>query len=123
MFGLESLFGGDEAIEAGEIEAAAAAEAQKKYAEQAQKARGEYTKAGETSRADISGGLTEAQAYGEPYRASGKESLDAYMSSLGLKGKSEYQKVVDSFQSAPGYQFSVDEGRKALETSAAAKGL
>lgn len=122
MLGLEKLFGSDEAAEAAEIEAAAAEEAIKKYAIQAEKARETFTGAEEIGRGDISTGLTTAQAYGEPYRAAGKTSLDAYMASLGLQGKDKQADVINTFQSSPGYKFALDQGIKARDASAAAKG-
>lgn len=122
MFGLEKLFGSDEAEEAAKVEEAAAREAQANYAKQAEAARGVYTGAETKSRADITGGVTAAQAYGEPYRAAGTTSLDALMASLGLQGQDKQAQIVSAFQSSPGYQFALEEGKKAREASAAAKG-
>jgi hypothetical protein len=46
----------------------------------------------------------------------------AYQDSLGLNGGAGSARAVNAFQTAPGYQFQLAEGQKALERSAAARG-
>ena len=57
-----------------------------------------------------------------PFVQAGYGGLSAYQDSLGLNGGAGSARAVNAFQTAPGYQFQLAEGQKALERSAAARG-
>lgn len=55
----------------------------------------------------------------EPWRNAGVDALDKIRSVLGIGGR---KYTMDDLQQDPGYQFRFNEGQKALERSAAARG-
>jgi len=57
-----------------------------------------------------------------PYRDAGASALTKYADSLGLNGDAARQSFVDGFRADPGYQFAFDEGQRAIQGSAAARG-
>ena len=57
-----------------------------------------------------------------PYRDAGASALTKYADSLGLNGDAARQQFQTDFRADPGYQFSFDEGQRAVQGSAAAKG-
>ena len=57
-----------------------------------------------------------------PFVTAGTGALGTYQDSLGLNGAAGTARAVNAFQTAPGYQFQLQEGQKALERSAAARG-
>jgi hypothetical protein len=58
--------------------------------------------------------------FGAPYREAGANALAAYQSELGL---GEAPETYAGFQQAPGYQFQLGEGMRAIEQGASARGL
>lgn len=68
----------------------------------------------------------------EPYRAAGGRGLDQYLTSVGFTEDGyvapetpdfSLAALSKDFQTSPGYQFQMDEGRRAVENSAAARGM
>ena len=57
-----------------------------------------------------------------PYREAGGSALTKYADSLGLNGDAAREDFRTDFRADPGYQFSFDEGTRAVQGSAAAKG-
>lgn len=58
----------------------------------------------------------------EPYRNLGTGSIGLYNDSLGLNGAAGNTRAVNAFQAGPGYSFAMNEGIKARDMSAAARG-
>ena len=56
------------------------------------------------------------------YRDTGGSALTKYADSLGLNGDAARAQFRDGFRADPGYQFAFDEGQRAVQGSAAAKG-
>ncbi|MEN6440532.1 MAG: hypothetical protein ABFD97_18315 [Syntrophobacter sp.] len=56
------------------------------------------------------------------YRTGGNLSLNQQLKLMGLKGLTKQQNALKSFTTSPGYTFRLDEGNKAIQRSAAAKG-
>lgn len=57
-----------------------------------------------------------------PYRDTGASALTKYADSLGLNGDAARTQFRDDFRADPGYQFAFDEGQRAIQGSAAARG-
>ena len=57
-----------------------------------------------------------------PYRDTGGSALTKYADALGLNGGAARDQFRTDFRSDPGYQFAFDEGARAIEGSAAARG-
>ena len=57
-----------------------------------------------------------------PYRETGASALTKYADSLGLNGDAARDQFRTDFRADSGYQFSFDEGQRAVQGSAAAKG-
>lgn len=57
-----------------------------------------------------------------PYRDAGARGLDYYQNFLGMNGADSRGQAYDQFRSSPGYQFAMDEGVRATEGGAAARG-
>lgn len=57
-----------------------------------------------------------------PYRDTGTSALARYADSLGLNGVDAQNAFRDNFRTDPGYQFAFDEGMRAIQGSAAARG-
>ena len=67
-----------------------------------------------------------AQGLLQPYQQAGTSSLDQLLLSLGLpntQGQSPEGRDFSAFYQSPGYQFRLGEGIKAVERSAASRGL
>lgn len=58
----------------------------------------------------------------EPYRDAGSRALGYYEDFLGVNGPAASASARDMFQTSPGYEFAFDEGNRAVEGSAAARG-
>lgn len=58
----------------------------------------------------------------KPYMDIGYKSLGSIQDMLGYNGQEAQQKAMAQFRSDPGYQFSLDQGRKSIEGGAAARG-
>ena len=58
-----------------------------------------------------------------PYREAGLPALDATQSLLGLQGPDAAAAAMAQFQTSPGYQFQLDQGLRAADAGAAAKGM
>lgn len=70
--------------------------------------------------------LERADAAWDPLAALGAKygaSTDLYLDSLGVRGAEGNQRAVDAFQSAPGYNFTLDQGLQALNRRRAAAGM
>jgi len=57
-----------------------------------------------------------------PYREAGQSALTKYADSLGLNGDAARDQFRADFRADPGYQFAFDEGQRAVQGSAAARG-
>lgn len=57
-----------------------------------------------------------------PYRDTGGSALTRYADALGLNGDAAREQFRTDFRSDPGYQYRFDEGMRAVEGSAAARG-
>jgi hypothetical protein len=58
-----------------------------------------------------------------PYTQGGASALDMLLNSLGLNGQSGTQAAQAAFQAGPGYQFTLDQGLKALNQRRALGGM
>jgi hypothetical protein len=58
-----------------------------------------------------------------PYREAGLAPLQAQQDLLGLNGQDAATAAMGNFQASPGYQFSRDQGLRAVDAGAAANGL
>lgn len=58
----------------------------------------------------------------EPYRAAGQSALERYADALGINGDDRRSQFQAGFRQDPGYQFAFDEGQRAVQGSAAARG-
>lgn len=58
-----------------------------------------------------------------PYRETGTKALGSLSSLYGLNGPKASSAAMSAFSASPGYQFRVNEGTKAIERSAAARGM
>ena len=58
-----------------------------------------------------------------PYRDASTGSLQAQQDLLGLNGPGAASTAMGNFQTSPGYQFSMDQGLRGVDASAAASGL
>lgn len=98
-----AIYSGSQAVKAGETSAAAAERA-------GQITQGQY----EQTRTDLA-----------PWREIGEQALYQYADELripvpGATGPSTFE---SGFETSPGYQFRLDEGQKAIERSASARGV
>lgn len=57
-----------------------------------------------------------------PYRDAGSQALGYYQDFLGVNGPEASARARDMFQTSPGYDFAFDEGMRATEGGAAARG-
>lgn len=57
-----------------------------------------------------------------PYREVGTSALTKYADSLGLNGEEARNRFASDFRADPGYNFAFDEGQRAIQGSAAARG-
>jgi hypothetical protein len=65
-------------------------------------------------------GFSTAEGYLSPYTDAGVEALDQYKKMLGIGG--DASTMMETLQATPGFQFSLQEGLKATNRSAAARG-
>jgi hypothetical protein len=68
-------------------------------------------------------GLEEARADLAPWRTTGGTANTATTDILGLNGPDAATAARDRFQTSPGYQFSLDQGLRAVDAGAAANGM
>ena len=59
----------------------------------------------------------------QPYATTGQTGLTATNDLLGLNGQPAADAAMARFQSSPGYQFQLDQGLRAVDAGAAAKGM
>jgi hypothetical protein len=78
----------------------------------ADKANATQRQALEVSRADL-----------EPWRTAGQGALTGVQDAAGLNGQPGYDAALSAFHTSPGYQFQLDQGLRAVDAGAAAKGL
>jgi hypothetical protein len=78
----------------------------------ADKANATQRQALEVSRADL-----------EPWRTAGQGALTGVQNAAGLNGQDGYDAAMKGFHTSPGYQFQLDQGLRAVDAGAAAKGL
>ncbi|HTK02580.1 MAG TPA: hypothetical protein VL522_23335 [Bordetella sp.] len=58
-----------------------------------------------------------------PYREAGLAPLQAQQALLGLQGQPAADAAMANFQQSPGYQWQLDQGLRAVDAGAAAKGM
>jgi hypothetical protein len=58
----------------------------------------------------------------QPYRDVGAPAVASYADAIGLNGPDKQAAAQANFRTDPGYQFAMDEGTRAVEGSAAARG-
>jgi hypothetical protein len=68
-------------------------------------------------------GLEQSRADLEPWRTAGQTAIPAVSNAAGLNGQEGYDAAMAGFHTSPGYQFALDEGIRALDHGAAAKGI
>lgn len=66
--------------------------------------------------------VTSVRGY-QPYSDAGQKGLGATADLLGLNGQPAADTAMENFQKSPGYQFSLDQGLRAVDAAAAAKGM
>jgi hypothetical protein len=86
---------------------------------QANAAKSAASKANATQQA----GLEQARADIGPWSATGGQANTASADLLGLNGPDAATAAMGNFQTSPGYQFSLDQGLRAVDAGAAAKGM
>ena len=72
---------------------------------------------------DISQGQEQANADLQPWVTSGTSANTLQANLLGLNGQDAADTAMKSFQASPGYQYSLDQGEKAVDAGAASKGM
>ena len=78
----------------------------------ADKANAAQRQALEQSRADL-----------EPWRTAGQGALTGVQNAAGLNGQPGYDAAMTAFHTSPGYQFQLDQGLRAVDSGAAARGF
>src|SRR3990167_399469 len=63
-----------------------------------------------------------ASGYQQPFYDTGTESLSQLADILGINGPEAAAAAMARFQTSPGYQFELDQGTRAIDRSAAARG-
>jgi hypothetical protein len=58
-----------------------------------------------------------------PYNAAGQTALAATQDAAGLNGQPGYDAAMAGFHTSPGYGFALDQGLRAIDAGAAAKGI
>lgn len=58
-----------------------------------------------------------------PYMTAGQNALSPTQDLLGLNGQDAADAAMANFQSSPGYQYQLDQGLRAVDAGAAAKGM
>jgi len=69
------------------------------------------------------GGLEQSRADLAPWRDAGGAAIPAVQNAAGLNGQPGYDAAMAGFHTSPGYQFQLDQGLRALDHGAAAKGI
>lgn len=70
----------------------------------------------------LDAGQSGATAQLDPYAKAGTNALTQLQAALGLSGQPAADNFLKNFRTDPGYQFSMDQGTKALDQSASARG-
>ena len=68
-------------------------------------------------------GLEVARSDLAPWRDAGDTAIPAVQDAAGLNGQEGYDRAVAGFHTSPGYQFALDQGLRAIDHGAAAKGI
>lgn len=71
----------------------------------------------------ISTGQRQANALLQPYTNQGTAANAQEANLLGLNGQDAANSAMSTFQSSPGYQFSLQQGERAVDAGAAAQGM
>jgi hypothetical protein len=67
--------------------------------------------------------LAQSRADLEPWRAAGEATLPAVTNAVGLNGQQGYDDAMEGFHTSPGYQWQLEQGLRAVDAGAAAKGM
>lgn len=65
----------------------------------------------------------QAKTYLAPYNTAGQTSLTQQQNLLGLNGQDAANAAMQTYQQSPGYQFTLQQGLRAVDAGAAASGL
>jgi len=68
-------------------------------------------------------GLEQSRADLEPWRTAGSGALTGVQNAAGLNGQPGYDAAMAGFHASPSYQFQLDQGLRAIDHGAAAKGI
>jgi len=68
-------------------------------------------------------GLEQSRADLEPWRTAGAGALTGTQDAAGLNGQPGYDAAMAGFHTSPGYQWQLDQGLRAIDAGAAAKGI
>ena len=68
-------------------------------------------------------GLAQSRADLAPWTTAGSGALAQAQNAAGLNGQPGYDAAMQQFHTSPGYQFSLDQGLRAVDAGAAAQGL
>jgi hypothetical protein len=68
-------------------------------------------------------GLEQSRADLAPWRDAGGAAIPAVQNAAGLNGQAGYDAAMAGFHTSPGYGFALDQGLRALDHGAAAKGI
>ena len=85
--------------------------------------KGAVDKAQSQANAAQAAGLAQARSDLEPWRTTGGTANTATADLLGLNGPDAATTAMGNFQQSPGYGWSFDQGMRAVDAGAAAKGL
>lgn len=99
------------------VAAIGSAVAKSRAAKKASKARQKEAELGIT---DVKGGFEETEAALIPWQEAGAAALEQYSDVLG-GGFEEYAEIPGGFEADPGYQFRLEEGKKAIINAATAR--
>lgn len=114
---ISGMMGQSAAESAAEAEAAGLDKASQAQLKASQEALGEQRRQYDLTRGDLLNERDRQREFAEPYQAAGRESI-AGLQGL-LNGTTD---PTERLKATPGYQFQMDEGTKAIERSAAARG-
>ena len=68
-------------------------------------------------------GLEQSRADLAPWRDAGGAAIPAVQNAAGLNGQTGYDAAMAGFHTSPGYGFALDQGLRAIDHGAAAKGI
>ena len=68
-------------------------------------------------------GLAQSRADLAPWTTAGGQALTGVQDAAGLNGQPGYDAAMAGFHTSPGYQFSLDQGLRAVDAGAAASGM